>query len=59
MAVPKRRQSKSRSKKRNSHKGLKPAQLQRCTQCGTAVPSHVICPNCGSYHGRSFVEIEE
>lgn len=59
MAVPKRRQSKARSKKRNSHKGLKPAQLQRCTQCGTSIPSHVICPNCGSYHGRSFVEIEE
>ena len=59
MAVPKRRQSKARSKKRNSHKGLKPMQLQRCPQCGTPTPSHVICPGCGSYHGRTLVEIEE
>jgi large subunit ribosomal protein L32 len=59
MAVPKRRQSKSRSRKRNSHNGIKPAKLQSCTQCGTAVPSHVVCPNCGHYHGRTMVVTED
>lgn len=59
MAVPKRRQSKSRSKRRNSHKGLKPMQLQLCSQCSTPIPSHVVCPTCGNYHGRTMVEPEE
>lgn len=59
MAVPKRRQSKSRSRKRNSHNSIKPMQLQSCPQCGTAVPSHVVCPTCGFYHGRTLVVTED
>ncbi|WP_437229322.1 50S ribosomal protein L32 [Planctomicrobium sp. SH661] len=59
MAVPKRRQSKSRSRKRNSHNSVKPMKLQYCSSCGTAVPSHVICPNCGHYQGRPMVGTEE
>ncbi|MFN9976318.1 MAG: 50S ribosomal protein L32, partial [Phycisphaerae bacterium] len=52
MAVPKRRQSKSRSRKRNSHNAVKPRQLAKCPQCGTSAPTHVVCPNCGYYQGR-------
>lgn len=59
MAVPKRRQSKSRSRKRNSHNAVTAPKLQYCAQCGTAVPSHVVCPNCGHYHGRTMVETED
>jgi large subunit ribosomal protein L32 len=59
MAVPKRRQSKARSKKRNSHKALRLIQLSHCPQCQTQVPSHVVCPNCGFYQGRTMVEPEE
>jgi len=59
MAVPKRRQSTSRTGKRRSHNARKPMQLQYCSQCGTSVPSHVVCPNCGHYHGRTVVETEE
>ncbi|WP_145196504.1 MULTISPECIES: 50S ribosomal protein L32 [Thalassoglobus] len=59
MAVPKRRHSKSRSRKKRSHNALKPMKLQYCPQCGTAVPSHVVCPNCGNYHGRTMVETED
>ncbi|MCA8990407.1 MAG: 50S ribosomal protein L32 [Planctomycetaceae bacterium] len=59
MAVPKRRQSRSRSRKRRAHDGVKPMKLQNCSQCGTAVPSHVVCPNCGNYHGRTMVAAEE
>ncbi|MBX3437211.1 MAG: 50S ribosomal protein L32 [Planctomycetaceae bacterium] len=59
MAVPKRRQSKTRSRKRGSHSAVQAPRLQYCAQCGTAVPSHVVCPNCGHYHGRTLVEIEE
>ncbi|MFN8709490.1 MAG: 50S ribosomal protein L32 [Planctomyces sp.] len=59
MAVPKRRQSKSRSRKRNSHNAVKPRQLAKCPQCGTSAPTHVVCPNCGYYQGRVLVAPEE
>jgi large subunit ribosomal protein L32 len=59
MAVPKRRQSRSRSRKRNSHNAVKPRQLMYCPQCSTATPTHVVCPNCGYYQGRTVVETEE
>ncbi|MFO1022765.1 MAG: 50S ribosomal protein L32 [Planctomycetales bacterium] len=59
MAVPKRRQSVSRSRKRRSHMARKPIQLHHCQQCGTSVPSHVVCPNCGYYQGRTVVETGE
>lgn len=58
MAVPKRRQSKARSRKRRSHNSVKPLQLASCSQCGTSVPTHVVCPNCGYYQGRTMVEDE-
>ena len=54
MAVPKRRQSKTRSRKRRSHNAVKPIQLTRCPQCGDSVPTHVACPTCGFYMGRDM-----
>ncbi|MCA8995331.1 MAG: 50S ribosomal protein L32 [Planctomycetaceae bacterium] len=59
MPVPKRRQSKSRSRKRRAHDAVKPMKLQSCPQCRTAVPSHVVCPNCGHYQGRPMVNAED
>lgn len=56
MAVPKRRQSHSRTAKRRSHNAVKPIQLSYCGKCGAAVPSHVVCPTCGDYQGRSIVD---
>jgi large subunit ribosomal protein L32 len=58
MAVPKRKQSNSRTGMRRSHHALKAKQLQACPKCGTMKPSHVICPNCGQYGGRAIVETE-
>ncbi|HVJ66444.1 MAG TPA: 50S ribosomal protein L32 [Caulifigura sp.] len=59
MAVPKRRTSKSKKKMRRSHFAVKPMKLQTCPQCNTFKPSHVVCPNCGSYQGRVVVEAQE
>ncbi|MFY8059076.1 MAG: 50S ribosomal protein L32 [Planctomycetaceae bacterium] len=59
MPQPKRRHSKSRSRKRNSHNAIKPRQLAKCPQCGTFAPTHVICPSCGYYQGRTLVEESE
>ncbi len=58
MAVPKRKHSNSRSGNRRSHNGLTAKQLQACSKCGTMTPTHVICPNCGHYMGRTVVETE-
>ncbi len=58
MAVPKRKHSNSRTGKRRSHDALKPKQLHSCPKCGTVVVSHVVCPNCGHYGGRTIVETE-
>ena len=59
MAVPKRRQSNARTGTRRAHDAKKPKQLHYCPQCSTAVPSHVICPNCGYYMGRVVVAAED
>lgn len=59
MAVPKRKHSNSRTGKRRSHDRLTARQLQACPKCGTAGPTHTVCPNCGHYMGRTMVETEE
>lgn len=58
MAVPKRRQSNARTGSRRAHDFKTPKQLSTCEQCSTAIPTHVVCPNCGHYMGRKIVETE-
>jgi large subunit ribosomal protein L32 len=58
MAVPKRKHSNARTGSRRAHDAKKPRQLQYCTECSTAVPSHVVCPKCGHYMGRKVTETE-
>jgi len=59
MAVPKRKHSNSRSGKRRSHNALRAKQLRPCPKCSTPSPTHVVCPNCGHYMGRTIVEADE
>ncbi len=56
MAVPKRRHSNARTGSRRAHDAKKPKQLTYCPQCSTAVPTHLVCPTCGAYMGRTVVE---
>ena len=56
MAVPKRRQSNSKTGRRRAHDALKAKQLQYCPKCSTSIPSHTVCPTCGYYMGRVVVE---
>jgi large subunit ribosomal protein L32 len=59
MAVPKRRTSKSRKRKRRNHYRAGPVALQACTRCGDPRRPHRVCPTCGYYGGEKRVEVEE
>ncbi|MGM0501964.1 MAG: 50S ribosomal protein L32 [Bacillota bacterium] len=52
MAVPKRRTSKTRKRKRRTHKNLTPPNLSECPQCHELKKSHQVCSECGFYKGR-------
>ena len=55
MALPKRRQSKARSRKRRTHYKSKAISLAKCAQCKQSKLPHHACPNCGYYRGRPVI----
>lgn len=59
MAVPKRKTSKARKRKRRTHWKLAAPSLTKCSHCGQTKMPHSVCPNCGFYGGREVVRIEE
>ncbi len=59
MAVPKRKTSRARRGKRRAHDALKTPGLSVCPQCNELKPPHRICPHCGTYRGKTFIESGE
>ncbi|MBL8170554.1 MAG: 50S ribosomal protein L32 [Acidobacteria bacterium] len=59
MPNPKRRHSKSRSRKRRTHDALKRNSLSACPNCGNLKLPHRVCPRCGFYSGRTVIQIAE
>lgn len=59
MPNPKRRHSKSRRGKRRAHDHLDTPNLSVCSQCGSPVLPHRVCPSCGYYKGRQVIEVGE
>ena len=59
MALPPRRHSKSRSRKRRSHDALTPPKLITCSHCGERKLPHHACPSCGYYKDREVLKAEE
>lgn len=57
MAVPKKRTAKSKRNMRRSHHGMTPATFVACANCGTLIPGHTACPNCGMYRGRVVIDV--
>ena len=55
MAVPKRKQSHSRTHKRRAQHKLTPPQVHACPQCHAPRLSHRVCPVCGTYAGREVL----
>ncbi|MEA1929057.1 MAG: 50S ribosomal protein L32 [Candidatus Auribacterota bacterium] len=59
MAVPKRKTSKSRKKKRRGGHKFSLPQTTLCPQCHQPFQPHRICPHCGYYNGKPVMEGEE
>ncbi len=49
MAEPKKKRSKTRTRRDRAKRRLTLAQLVACSQCGAQIPSHTVCPHCGHY----------
>ncbi len=59
MAVPKRKQSKSRTDKRFANYKATAANLVECPHCHELKESHRVCKNCGYYDGKQVVAQKE
>lgn len=59
MAVPKKKVSKQRKRKRRgAHKAAR-ATVNPCPKCGDPRQPHRVCPTCGWYGDEQVIEIEE
>ena len=59
MALPKRRHSHSRTRKRRSHDALTAPSVANCDNCGEPKLPHRLCSSCGSYKGRTVIDLGE
>ncbi|WP_163654377.1 50S ribosomal protein L32 [Listeria sp. PSOL-1] len=56
MAVPFRRTSKTKKRKRRTHFKLQVPGMNECSNCGEMKLSHRVCPECGHYDGKEVVQ---
>jgi large subunit ribosomal protein L32 len=58
MAVPKRRTSKQRKRKRRTYFKAEEVNTQACPRCGDPKLPHRVCPTCGFYRNEAVLEVE-
>lgn len=58
MAVPKRKTSKARKRKRRSHLALVTPAHSLCDRCGASKVPHAVCESCGHYRGRDVLALD-
>lgn len=58
MAVPKRKTSKARKRKRRQHYKLSVPGMSVCPQCGEITAPHKACRFCGTYKGQQVIDVE-
>lgn len=60
MAVPKRKNSKQRGRKRRGgHMKYRAIKTVTCPKCSEVMIPHRVCPTCGYYKGRDIMHLEE
>ena len=58
MAVPKKRTSKQRQRKRRTHYKARPVVTNPCPRCGDPKRPHRICFECGFYRDEPVIPVE-
>lgn len=58
MAVPKRKTSKARKRKRRAHLALETPPSSTCARCGAEKVPHAVCESCGFYRGRDVLALD-
>jgi large subunit ribosomal protein L32 len=58
MAVPRNRQSKSKTKMRSSHCAKKKISISYCSNCNAVKLPHRVCPSCGHYAKKEIIKSE-
>lgn len=58
MAVPKKKQSKTRTAKRRATWKAQAPSYSECPQCHKPKLPHRVCPHCGTYKGRDVLELD-
>jgi large subunit ribosomal protein L32 len=59
MAVPKQKQSHSRTHKRRAQHKISAPTYNACPTCHSPRLPHRVCPTCGSYGGREVVHVHD
>ncbi|MBW2732631.1 MAG: 50S ribosomal protein L32 [Deltaproteobacteria bacterium] len=60
MAVPKKRQSRSRrNKRRANHDRTTAPTIVECSNCSEPKLPHRVCPSCGHYKGTEVLQMED
>ncbi len=59
MAVPKKKVSKQRKRKRRTHHKAEAPGLVPCPRCGDPKLPHRVCPTCGTYKDEQVIEVEQ
>ncbi len=55
MAHPKSKISKQRRDTRRAHDAISPVTLTSCSNCGSMIERHRVCPDCGYYRGQQLI----
>ncbi|MBI2266924.1 MAG: 50S ribosomal protein L32 [Armatimonadetes bacterium] len=59
MPNPKYKTPKSKTRRRRSHLALSAPNTVPCPQCHEPRLPHHVCLNCGTYNGRTVIEVEK
>lgn len=59
MAVPKKKMSRSRTRRRKAQWKMDRPRTSECPQCHAPKLPHRVCANCGTYRGREVIATDE